>query len=141
MRPSRRPWPRRARARMIGGGFGGSVLALTPAASGDSVRAAVTEAFTRHGWTAPEFLDAAPRRVPEGWSKGSPAGERTADGGRVTPRHPAVPGQARHPVASWLSATVASISRAAAEAVVDAAGEREVATRFSRLMSNVSGSR
>jgi galactokinase len=47
-------------ARMIGGGFGGSVLALTPAASGDSVRAAVTEAFTRHGWTAPEFLDAAP---------------------------------------------------------------------------------
>jgi galactokinase len=63
-------------ARMIGGGFGGSVLALVPAAAGgpgsgpgsgpgfgpDSgpVRDAVTAAFARHGWTAPEFLDAVP---------------------------------------------------------------------------------
>jgi galactokinase len=55
-------------ARMIGGGFGGSVLALVPAASGDQgsgpgsgpVRDAVTAAFARHGWTAPEFLDAVP---------------------------------------------------------------------------------
>jgi galactokinase len=47
-------------ARMIGGGFGGSVLALVPAAAGGPVRAAVTGAFTRHGWTAPEFLDAVP---------------------------------------------------------------------------------
>jgi galactokinase len=70
-------------ARMIGGGFGGSVLALVPAAgaggpgsgpgSGSgagagagagagsgSVRDAVTAAFARHGWTAPEFLDAVP---------------------------------------------------------------------------------
>jgi galactokinase len=71
-------------ARMIGGGFGGSVLALVPAAAdgpgaspGSSpgsgpgsgpdsgpgsgpVRDAVTAAFARHGWTAPEFLDAAP---------------------------------------------------------------------------------
>jgi galactokinase len=71
-------------ARMIGGGFGGSVLALVPAAAGGSgsgagsgpgsgpgsgagsgagsgpVRDAVTARFARHGWTAPEFLDAAP---------------------------------------------------------------------------------
>src|SRR5690348_7496388 len=55
-------------ARMIGGGFGGSVLALVPAAAGGPcsgpgsgpVRDAVTAAFARHGWTAPVFLDAAP---------------------------------------------------------------------------------
>jgi len=51
-------------ARMIGGGFGGSVLALVPAAMGGTaggpVRAVVTGAFARHGWTAPEFLDAGP---------------------------------------------------------------------------------
>jgi len=47
-------------ARMIGGGFGGSVLALVPAAASGSVREAVTAAFARHGWTAPEFLDAVP---------------------------------------------------------------------------------
>ena len=52
-----------AGARMIGGGFGGSVLALVPAAADQGsgpVRDAVTAAFTRHGWTAPEFLDAVP---------------------------------------------------------------------------------
>jgi galactokinase len=51
-------------ARMIGGGFGGSVLALVPAAGGGPgsgpVRDAVTAAFARHGWTAPEYLDAVP---------------------------------------------------------------------------------
>jgi len=51
-------------ARMIGGGFGGAVLALVPAAGGGPgsgpVRDAVTAAFARHGWTAPEFLDAVP---------------------------------------------------------------------------------
>jgi galactokinase len=50
-------------ARMIGGGFGGSVLALVPAppdGGSDPVRQAVTGAFARHGWTAPEFLDAVP---------------------------------------------------------------------------------
>jgi galactokinase len=45
-------------ARMIGGGFGGSVLALVRAA--DPVRAAVAEAFGRRAWTAPAFLEAAP---------------------------------------------------------------------------------
>jgi galactokinase len=52
-----------AGARMIGGGFGGSVLALVPAASDQGsgpVRDAVTGAFARRGWTAPEFLDAVP---------------------------------------------------------------------------------
>ena len=47
-------------ARMIGGGFGGSVLALVPAAAGGPVRDAVTETFARHSWTAPEFLSAIP---------------------------------------------------------------------------------
>jgi galactokinase len=47
-------------ARMIGGGFGGSVLALVPATAGGAIRDAVTAAFARHGWTAPEFLDSVP---------------------------------------------------------------------------------
>ena len=46
-------------ARMMGGGFGGSVLALVPA-SGGPVRDAVTAAFARRAWIAPEFLDAVP---------------------------------------------------------------------------------
>jgi galactokinase len=45
-------------ARMIGGGFGGSVLAL--AREEEPVRAAVTGAFARRSWYAPEFLEAAP---------------------------------------------------------------------------------
>jgi galactokinase len=47
-------------ARMMGGGFGGCVLALVPEAARAPVRDAVTAAYLRHGWTAPEFLDAAP---------------------------------------------------------------------------------
>ncbi len=47
-------------ARMMGGGFGGSVLALVPATADGPVRDAVTAAFARHGWTAPQFLDAVP---------------------------------------------------------------------------------
>jgi galactokinase len=43
-------------ARMIGGGFGGSVLVL--AGPGDGVRAAIGEEYAGRGWTAPEFLDA-----------------------------------------------------------------------------------
>jgi galactokinase len=49
-----------AGARMIGGGFGGSVLVLLPSASLDAVRDAVTAAFTERTWTPPEFLSAAP---------------------------------------------------------------------------------
>jgi galactokinase len=47
-------------ARMIGGGFGGSVLALVPAEAADPVRAAVADAFARRSWTAPQFMEAAP---------------------------------------------------------------------------------
>jgi galactokinase len=47
-------------AKMIGGGFGGSVLALVPAESVRAVCAAVTETFTARGWLPPEFLDAVP---------------------------------------------------------------------------------
>jgi galactokinase len=47
-------------ARMIGGGFGGSVLALARSAAAGPVRAAVAEAFARRSWAAPEFLAAAP---------------------------------------------------------------------------------
>jgi galactokinase len=49
-----------AGARMIGGGFGGSVLALVPAASAGPVRDAVTSAFGRRSWTSPDFLSATP---------------------------------------------------------------------------------
>jgi galactokinase len=45
---------------MIGGGFGGSVLALALADGSGPVRDAVTEAFAEHGWTEPDFLDADP---------------------------------------------------------------------------------
>jgi galactokinase len=53
-------------AKMIGGGFGGSVLALVPAAREAGVRAALTETYLSRGWLSPEFLDAVP----------SPAGRR-----------------------------------------------------------------
>jgi galactokinase len=49
-----------AGARMIGGGFGGSVLALVPSAVDGAVRDAVTSAFARHSWTPPDFLSAIP---------------------------------------------------------------------------------
>jgi len=45
---------------MIGGGFGGSILALVPANRLPTVRAALTEAFGERSWTPPEFLDAVP---------------------------------------------------------------------------------
>jgi galactokinase len=47
-------------ARMMGGGFGGCVLALVPEAASGPVRGEVSEAYARQGWTAPEFLDAVP---------------------------------------------------------------------------------
>ena len=47
-------------ARMIGGGFGGSVLALIPAQAAGAVRSAVTGAFEDRSWAAPEFLAADP---------------------------------------------------------------------------------
>ena len=45
---------------MIGGGFGGSVLALARSEAAGPVRAAVAEAFAQRSWTVPEFLAAAP---------------------------------------------------------------------------------
>jgi galactokinase len=55
-------------ARMIGGGFGGSVIALVPAGDAARVRDSVSAAFGRRGWPAPQFLDARPsasaRRLP-----------------------------------------------------------------------------
>jgi galactokinase len=47
-------------ARMIGGGFGGSVLALVPTDAGPAVRAAIAEALARHSWAAPDFLETVP---------------------------------------------------------------------------------
>jgi galactokinase len=47
-------------ARMMGGGFGGSVLLLTGEATDSAVRAAVSGVFAGRGWTSPEFLDATP---------------------------------------------------------------------------------
>ncbi|HLH58248.1 MAG TPA: galactokinase [Streptosporangiaceae bacterium] len=47
-------------ARMVGGGFGGSVIALVPDAAADEVRSRVSAAFAGRSWTEPEFLDAVP---------------------------------------------------------------------------------
>jgi galactokinase len=47
-------------ARMVGGGFGGSVLALVPSSQVATVRTAITKAFTERQWSSPEFLDAVP---------------------------------------------------------------------------------
>ena len=47
-------------AKMIGGGFGGSVLALLPEDRGRAVRAALTEAYAGRGWIPPDFIDAVP---------------------------------------------------------------------------------
>jgi galactokinase len=47
-------------AKMIGGGFGGSVLALVPPDRARAVRAALTEAYAGRGWTPPDFIDAVP---------------------------------------------------------------------------------
>jgi galactokinase len=46
-------------ARMMGGGFGGSALALAPAGQ-RAVSAAITAAFARRGWAPPAFVQAVP---------------------------------------------------------------------------------
>ena len=46
-------------ARMVGGGFGGSVIALVPA-DATAVRAALRDAYAARGWAPPTFLDAPP---------------------------------------------------------------------------------
>ncbi|GMA88220.1 hypothetical protein GCM10025868_34700 [Angustibacter aerolatus] len=47
-------------ARMTGGGFGGSAIALVEADAVDAVAGAVHEAFGRAGFEAPAFLLAEP---------------------------------------------------------------------------------
>jgi galactokinase len=47
-------------ARMTGGGFGGSVVALVPAQHDEQIRAAIAARFARQGWTEPGFTDAVP---------------------------------------------------------------------------------
>jgi galactokinase len=47
-------------ARMTGGGFGGSVVALLPADRDGAVRAAVNRRFAQHGWPVPRYLPAVP---------------------------------------------------------------------------------
>ena len=47
-------------ARMTGGGFGGSAVALVPAERVDAVRRAVDAAFAREGFGAPGHLDGTP---------------------------------------------------------------------------------
>jgi galactokinase len=42
-------------ARMTGGGFGGSVIALAPAPAAEAVSAAVSAAFARQGWQLPHI--------------------------------------------------------------------------------------
>jgi galactokinase len=44
---------------MMGGGFGGSALALAPAGQ-RAVSAAVTAEFARRGWAPPTFVQAVP---------------------------------------------------------------------------------
>ncbi len=47
-------------ARMTGGGFGGSAIALLPARAVDTAREAVRHAFDRRGWSAPEAFEVQP---------------------------------------------------------------------------------
>ena len=47
-------------ARMTGGGFGGSAIALVPLERLTAVRSAVSLAFTSRGWGEPDFIDAEP---------------------------------------------------------------------------------
>jgi galactokinase len=47
-------------ARMTGGGFGGSAVALVAEATVPAVRTAVTEAFVRHGHAEPAYLVVTP---------------------------------------------------------------------------------
>ena len=47
-------------ARMTGGGFGGSVIALVPVAAAAGVSAAVTARFARHGWRTPAITPCEP---------------------------------------------------------------------------------
>ena len=47
-------------ARMVGGGFGGSVLALVPADGATTVSRAVTAAYRERSWELPRCFEAVP---------------------------------------------------------------------------------
>ena len=47
-------------ARMTGGGFGGSAIALVADDRVESVRESVTRAYAERGWSAPEIYPATP---------------------------------------------------------------------------------
>jgi galactokinase len=47
-------------ARMVGGGFGGSVIALLPTGRAEAVTEAVARRFVLNGWAAPTFAAAVP---------------------------------------------------------------------------------
>jgi galactokinase len=47
-------------ARMTGGGFGGSAIALVHLSTMDGVKSAVTKAFANKGWQAPRIFIAEP---------------------------------------------------------------------------------
>ena len=47
-------------ARMVGGGFGGSAIALVPTAAVDAVRDAVAAAYRERGWRLPDVHDVTP---------------------------------------------------------------------------------
>jgi galactokinase len=46
--------------RMVGGGFGGSAIGLTPADRIDRVSEAIRSAYAERGWTEPRFITAVP---------------------------------------------------------------------------------
>jgi galactokinase len=45
---------------MVGGGFGGSIIALVPVSRDRPVREAVCAEYERQGWAPPRFLVAPP---------------------------------------------------------------------------------
>jgi len=45
---------------MVGGGFGGSVIALVPEEYAAAVRDSVSAAFEKRSWPSPEFINAIP---------------------------------------------------------------------------------
>jgi len=47
-------------ARMTGGGFGGSAIALTPVGQEQQVRDAVVRSFAESGFTAPDIFTVTP---------------------------------------------------------------------------------
>ncbi len=47
-------------ARMTGGGFGGTVIALAPAAAVASIRTALDAAYARHRWAPPLIMQTVP---------------------------------------------------------------------------------